>query len=122
VTAPATTAPSAYYRIVGLDGAVILEAYVPVEGLKTVADGLLKVCDDSGVAYKIRGKGTNRYIESLGGLAEFKYGPSSGWVYVKNGVYATVGVGNNSATVSQGDVVELYYTLNGGADVKALYE
>jgi hypothetical protein len=58
------------------------------------------------------------YISSLGGLSEKDVGPKSGWVYSVNGKYPGVGVALYK--LKDGDVLQFRYTLNGGADVKAV--
>lgn len=56
---------------------------------------------------------TNKYP---GGLYEFSYGPSSGWMYSVNNVYPSFG--KNGMKAKNGDVFRLSFTLVGtGADL-----
>lgn len=51
---------------------------------------------------------SGNYIESINGLAEGSNGPLSGWMYMLNGHYPNLGLGEN--TVKSGDVIVMHYT------------
>ena len=86
--------------------------------METVYDGIKAVCDANSIELETKGSGSFLYISSIGGQKEYDGGPLSGWVYAKNGVYATVGVGG--AELSPGDFIWLYYSVNLGADFQEL--
>jgi hypothetical protein len=92
---------------VSKDGIILGKKNVTVKKDATVFD----VLKASGASYS--GK---EYISSIGGLSEFDAGPESGWVFLVNGTYSSVGV--TKYTVKNGDYIQFRYTLNGGTDVK----
>ena len=121
MTAAETTpaAAVAYFAVIGADGAVLCErASVSIDGCETVFDGLKKFCTEQNLALETSGSGAFAYVKSIGGLKEFELGPLAGWVYAVNGVYATKGIGG--ASLSEGDEVVFYYTMNLGKDIMEL--
>ena len=61
------------------------------------------------------GSGSNAYVTSIGGLAEFDKGPESGWMFVINGKFVQTSASNYK--LEDGDRVEWLYTLDGGKDI-----
>ena len=59
--------------------------------------------------------GSSGYVTSIGGLAEFACGATSGWLYFVNGVSPSVGCG--SYVLKNGDSVTWIYTLDLGNDL-----
>ncbi|MCL2492386.1 MAG: DUF4430 domain-containing protein [Coriobacteriia bacterium] len=55
--------------------------------------------------------GSNNYVSSINGLAEFSCGPSSGWIYYVNG--SSPGYGCGSYTLYGGESISWSYTLEG---------
>lgn len=60
------------------------------------------------------------YIEGINNLYEFDGGELSGWVYLVNGKVPVYGC--SSYPLSEGDFVELIYTLDLGNDIVSDYE
>lgn len=128
-TAPATSAPvetttetpvshAAYFTIIGQGGEqLVARTAVSTDDCRSVYDALRKFCTEQNVPMEATGSGAFTYVRSLCGLREFDGGPLSGWVYVVNGVYASVGVGGMA--ICPGDEVVFYYTLDLGKDVQA---
>lgn len=128
-TAPATSAPvetttetpvshAAYFTIIGQGGEqLVARTAVSTDDCRSVYDALRKFCTEQNVSIEATGSGAFTYVRSLCGLREFDGGPLSGWVYVVNGVYASVGVGGMA--ICPGDEVVFYYTLDLGKDVQA---
>lgn len=109
---------AAYFSIIGKDGnSLIARTAVSTDGCHSVYDGLRKFCSEQNIPMESSGSGAFIYVRSLCGLKEFDGGPLSGWVYVVNGVYASVGSGGMA--LCPGDEVVFYYTLDLGKDVQA---
>lgn len=56
------------------------------------------------------------YISGIGNIYEFDYGDLSGWTYLVNGQRPSVGSGEYK--LNDGDVVEWFYTLELGDDIR----
>lgn len=81
-------------------------------GSTTVIDVLTGILDKYGISYLVTCGGS--YVASIDGLAEKKPGyPKSGWLYKVNG---QDGRGASTEYVSDGDVIEWYYTLDFSID------
>lgn len=59
--------------------------------------------------------GSSSYVSSIGGLAEFKCGPGSGWLYFVNG--SSPGYGCGSYILSGGENITWIYTCDLGNDL-----
>lgn len=128
-TAPATSAPieatteepvshAAYFTIIGQGGEqLVARTAVSTDGCRSVYDALRKFCTEQNIPLEATGSGAFVYVRSLCGLREFDGGPLSGWVYVVNGVYASVGAAGMA--ICPGDEIVFYYTLDLGKDVQA---
>ncbi len=55
------------------------------------------------------------YVEGIGNIYEFDYGPLSGWTYMING--ETLGHGSSSHKLCDGDELEWSYTCDQGRDL-----
>lgn len=109
---------AAYFSIVGKDGDLLVaRTAVSTDDCQSVYDGLRKFCNEQNIPMESSGSGAFIYVRSLCGLKEFDGGPLSGWVYVVNGVYASVGTGGMA--LCPGDEVVFYYTLDLGKDVQS---
>jgi hypothetical protein len=91
------------------DGVILAAKSVTIKS----GESALAALKASGISYV----GTS-YVSSINGLSEMDAGPKSGWVYSVNGVYPGVGVAGYKP--KDGDNIQFRYTLNGGADVKAV--
>jgi len=60
------------------------------------------------------------YIEGIGNLYEFDCGELSGWMYSVNGEFPMYGM--SQYEVKDGDVIEVVYTCDLGADVGNSFE
>ena len=60
------------------------------------------------------------YIEGIGNIYEFDFGPQSGWMYSVNGIHP--GLGCSAYTLTDGDVIVFSYTCDLGEDLRAVYE
>lgn len=86
-----------------------LETWVPttaytVDSPVVVLDIFEKVMDEYGWTFKNSGN----YISEVNGLAEFKNGATSGWMYTLNGVHSELGVAEQ--TLEDGDIIVFHYT------------
>jgi len=68
-----------------------------------------------GLQLDTTGSDTNVYVAAIDGLGEFDHGTLSGWMYSVNGVFPNVSLG--SYILSDGDVIQVRYTTNGGKDL-----
>ena len=84
----------------------------------TALDALQSACAEIKLPVVTRGRAKTAYVVSIGDYKEQAYGALSGWVYKVNSVMPGVGVGTQ--TLSPGDSVTLYYTLDLGRDVEDL--
>ncbi len=110
--------PYAYYQITGPEGDLLTGARVEVTDGISVFDGLKAVCEANGIEFESSGSGAFAYVSAIGGLKERDKGPSSGWVFAVNGVYATAGAG--STELNPDDYVWFYYSSDLGADFQAI--
>lgn len=83
-------------------------------------DTVYTVLTDAAREYKLSlessGVGTYAYISGINYLYEFDYGELSGWVYTVNGQRPSVSIGEYKP--SDGDIIEIHYTLTLGEDLK----
>lgn len=82
---------------------------------KTVFDILLSAVRENNIhmEYSTSPVFNTAYIEGIGNIYEFDCGAMSGWTYIVNGESPSIGC--SSYTVSDGDIIEFYYScmLNG---------
>lgn len=98
------------------DSPVILEKReVTWEQGDTVLGLLVRVTREERIHMAYRGGGRTGYVEGIDNLYEFDHGPASGWVYSINGVFPDRSAGGMS--VSPGDDIVWWYTLDAGRDV-----
>ena len=96
-----------YFTITGIGEELYSSEVDFVEGSSvwSYTEDILVSC---GASYETTGFSDFIYISSMFGLTERDYGPMSGWMYKVNGEDAEVGSGQY--ILSEGDVVEWYYS------------
>ena len=107
------------HELVPRDGILFPATEVPVYEGESVFDVLQREMRQAGIHMAARSVPiyNSSYIEAIGNIFEFDAGGLSGWMYRVNGVFP--GVGSSQYTLSQGDVVELLYTIDLGRDIGA---
>ena len=85
------------------------------KGETSALDVLKTVLDEAGRPYVIR---NSSYVAEIDGLGEFDQGANSGWLYSINGVTPQATAAGDY-TLSDGDTVLWYYTLNYATDSSA---
>lgn len=102
--------PPGKLSVLPADGIVLPETEVMVAEGDSAFAALRYVAEEYGLQLEYNGLMPGaEYVESIGHLAEFDGGASSGWHYSVNGV--TPGVGAGGYVLAAGDVVVWYYTL-----------
>ncbi len=76
-----------------------------VSATATVKDVLELALTEAGFTWENAG---GNYISSIQGLAEYSNGSNSGWMYLLNGTYASLGIAEQ--TLTDGDVILFHYT------------
>jgi hypothetical protein len=105
--------------LVPSDGTIMPRVNVSLPVGATAFDALLAATSQQGVHMEYTGSAAAKtvYIEGIGNIYQFDCGSTSGWLYAINGSYK--GVGMSAQTLSDGDAVELKYTLDLGTDLGA---
>jgi len=96
------------------DGVIVAKTVAPISDGDTMWDVLRRVCRESGVVVAKNGSGKSVFVKSIGGVAPVS--GQSGWMFRINGEFVMASAGN--IPMSDGDVVEWVYTMDGGDDVK----
>ena len=91
-------------------GTIVDGEQVDLKEGDTAASVLKRVAKAHRLAYEIRGSGALTYIEGIDGLYEFDNGPTSGWKFRVNGVFADIGAGVYE--LEPGDRLEWIYVNN----------
>jgi hypothetical protein len=101
------------------DGVLLPKTTVQLAPGSTAFDALLAATRQRGVHMEYTGSAAAKtvYVEGIGNIYQFDCGSLSGWLYSVNGSYQGVGMSTNS--LSNGDAVEVRYTLDLGADLGA---
>lgn len=94
-----------YMSIVGIDDSVMSNGYIDVKENSSVLETLVKYCSANGIALNYR----DGYVSGIGGLNEFDYGNTSGWMYMVNEVSPNVGA---SAYKLSGNENVVWYYVN----------
>ena len=99
------------------EGGVLLDEYrlAFYEG-ETVSDILVRAAKEKKLQLEIDGSGEASYVRGINYIYEFDFGELSGWVYRVNGEIPSKGCG--SYKLSDGDCVELVYSLEAGRDIE----
>ena len=98
--------------LVPANGILYQNSQIPYTEGMTVKDLVVAQSKKVRVVTVITEKG---YIQSIGGIAEFDCGGSSGWLYAVNGKQP--GYGCQNYKLKAGDSVIIAYTCNGGTDL-----
>ncbi len=93
--------------VVGPDDTLNYSEAIYLSENETAFDALKKFCEDKGLSYKTKGKGSALYLTSVNGLSERANGPESGWIYTVNAQMATVGC--NAYIPKENDLIEFKY-------------
>lgn len=92
-------------------GYLVSPRQIQLEKGATAYDALVSL----GLQLDTTGANTTVYVAAINGLGEFDHGTLSGWMYSVNGVFPDVSLG--SYILSEGDVIKVRYTTNGGKDL-----
>ncbi|MDD4171904.1 MAG: DUF4430 domain-containing protein [Syntrophomonas sp.] len=92
----------------GVDGEIIFSESQDWHDGDTALSILL---DQPALDVETTGSTGNRYVKSINGLAEFDYGPTSGWTYRVDGDAPSVAA--DAYELSEGQTVEWVYTAKG---------
>lgn len=92
------------------DGIILNSLSIKINEGDTVYDAFEKVCTDAGINFKFTGTAARKsiYISSISGLSQMDCGKYSGWKYSVNGIESTIGC--SMYTLSDGDIIDWYYT------------
>lgn len=110
--------PEAQIQVtISVDAKTIDKGYIVPTKKITIKEGAtaFEALESLNLDLDVVGSDENVYVAAINGLGEFDHGALSGWMYNVNGEYPNVGLGNY--TLSQGDVMEVRYTTNGGKDL-----
>lgn len=91
------------------DGIILKTTELPIEQGETVYDILTQAAREYSLHLETDG-GELAYVRGLGYIYEFDFGELSGWMYRVNS--ATPSVGCAEYVLSDGDVIEWFYTLD----------
>lgn len=98
-------------------GTVLSAVEVELAEGDSVLDVLKKITKEKRIQLDYSGAGGAAYIEGIDNLYEFDRGPTSGWMFKVNGVFAKKSAG--AVNVKNGDRIEWVYTTDLGKDVGA---
>ncbi len=94
------------------DGILLAAEGVSLAESSTAFDALIAVSKATQLRIDYTGTSYGTYINGIGGLYEFDFGSTSGWLYKVNGEMPDRSVG--TYILSDGDVVEFVYTVTLG--------
>lgn len=105
------------FEIVSPDGIIYPEKQVEFKPGESAFDLLLKETRQNGIHMEFNKNPVYNscYVEGIGNIYEFDFGPLSGWTYKING--ETLGYGSSSHKLCDGDVLEWLYTCDQGRDL-----
>ena len=108
-------------EIIPDDGWILKPVTVTFNEGESVFDVLKQVCKDNKVQleFSFTPIYNSAYIEGINNLYEFDCGSISGWTYKVNDWFPNYGCSRYE--VKNGDVIELHFTCNNGADVGKNY-
>lgn len=109
----------------GISGAstdgVVMETTVTINENQTATDAFKKACEENEIPYEISTSGWgSTYISSIHNLAEYDGGDQSGWM-VEYNQDGTNNLGLTSLTLTDGDTLDIHYSLDYGVDLAAYY-
>lgn len=106
-------------ELVPSDGIILSMTAAFSEG-ESVFDLLLREMKNAAIHFEfVKTVSGSAYIEGINNIYEFDCGPLSGWMYKVNGWFPNYGC--SGYQLKDGDVVELIYTCDLGADVGGEY-
>ena len=107
--------------LVPQDGCLLAETVVALEENDTVFDVLQRATREQKLQmeFSTTPMYDSKYIEGIGNLYEMDAGALSGWTFSVNGTFPCCGL--NLCPVSDGDVIQILYTCDLGADVGNVY-
>ena len=97
------------------DGVMLATTTVELQAGDSVYSLLQRFFQAQKMHYEFVGAGSSAYLAGVNNLYEFDCGSLSGWEYTVNGEFPTIGLGGYE--LQDGDVIELLYTCDLGADV-----
>ena len=108
-------------EIIPDDGWILKPVTVTFNEGESVFDVLKQVCKDNKIQleFSFTPIYNSAYIEGINNLYEFDCGSISGWTYKVNDWFPNYGCSRYE--VKNGDVIELHFTCNNGADVGKNY-
>jgi hypothetical protein len=114
--------PLVFFSIMGPKeiGAILDRKEVILEEKDTVLDILIRITKEEKIQIEYKGAKSFAYIVGIQNIFEFDYGPKSGWIYVVNGVIPGKSAG--AFTLEEGDIIEWFYTIDSGRDIKGLLQ
>ena len=71
---------------------------------------LLRIANENRIAVAYSRPYGDVYVSAIGGVSEFDFGPTSGWMYSVNGVSPSVSA--SAYTLKSGDVLVWYYVTD----------
>ena len=104
-----------YLKIMGRDGALILEAWAEYQADISAADLTEQICRAKKIPFVTSGMGSLRYIKGIDNLFEFDERPESGWVYTVGG--ELMGISSGVYIIKPGDDIVWHYTLTVGEEL-----
>ncbi len=96
-------------QVIGVDS-TLMSGTLSLEKNTSVYGALKTLAAQKGVSISTSGFGASTYVRGIGGLKEFDYGGSSGWLYMVNGIKPSYGA--YSYKLNDGDTVKWYYTTD----------
>jgi hypothetical protein len=100
---PETAADEVYIKVTGPSGTLFARNGFPwYRGVTPFA-----LLQSTGLSYET--DATGAYVKSIAGVAEFDYGPNSGWLYKVNGI-ETIKESAAAYKLNAGDELEWFYT------------
>lgn len=109
-------------ELVPSDGVLLPETIVSFNGGESAFDVLYKVVREKKIHMEFSDSPMYNavYIEGIGNIYEFDCGDLSGWMYSVNGYFPNYGF--SLYELKDGDVLEVMYTCDLGADVGNSYK
>jgi hypothetical protein len=109
---PPSPKPTVTVSIVGTEeyGEILPPTETELQEGDTVADVLFRLAKANRISVDTRGSGAMLYVEGIAGLYELDEGPTSGWIYLVNGVEHRKSAG--TYRLEAGDRVEWRYVTD----------
>lgn len=101
--------------LIPADGVMLTETTVELYEGDSVYSLLQRFFQEQKMHYEFVGSDSSAYLAGINNLYEFDCGSLSGWEYAVNGEFPSIGLGGYE--LQDGDVIELLYTCDLGADI-----